>query len=137
MLLVVSEQRLPEVEHRDHSLVGDPVEHRALLTPRLDEATPAQAGEMIRDLRLRHTKTCDELADRQLALTAQQLEDPQPDRITQPAEVLRHQVARQRRGRKTERGRADDAAHERDLYQKVLIHPPRTSSPGRLRRPTR
>jgi hypothetical protein len=47
MFFVVREQRLREVEHRDHPLVGDPVEDRALLAARLDEPAPAQAGKMI------------------------------------------------------------------------------------------
>ena len=75
MLLVVREKRLREVEHRDHPVVGDPVEHPALLTPRLDEPTPAQAPKMIRDLRLRHTEACDQLTDGQLVLAAQELEN--------------------------------------------------------------
>jgi hypothetical protein len=60
MLLVIRQQRLREIEYRDHPLVPDPVGHCALLTSRLDEPAPAQAGKMIRVLRLRHTEACDE-----------------------------------------------------------------------------
>ena len=117
MFLIVCEQRLREVEHRDDAFVGDPVKHSAVLTSRLDEPTPSQAGEMIRDLRLRQAEACDELTYGQLAFGVQELEDPQPDRLPQPAEVLSHQVARQRRGRKPERGRREDAAHNRTYIE--------------------
>jgi hypothetical protein len=46
MFLIVCEQRLRDVEHRDDAFVGDPVKHSALLTSRLDEPTPPQAGEI-------------------------------------------------------------------------------------------
>ena len=44
---------------------------------------------MIGDLRLRQPEPLDQFPDRQLALVAQQLEDPYPRLVTQPAEVPR------------------------------------------------
>jgi hypothetical protein len=68
-----------------------------VLSPRFDEAAPAQTGEMVRDLRLRLTEPLDQRADRELALVAQKLEDPHPGRVAQSAEVLGNQIAAGRR----------------------------------------
>jgi hypothetical protein len=48
-------------------LVGDAVVDRAVLAATVDEAAPAQAGEVARDLRLRLADQLNELADRPLA----------------------------------------------------------------------
>ena len=104
MVGVVVEQRVPEVEHLHDALVGDPVVDRAVLAPCRDEAAPAQPGEVVRDLRLRLAEPVNELADRQLALVAQQFEDANAGRVAQPAEVLRDQVAAGGRCGQTERG---------------------------------
>ena len=71
MLGVVVEQRVGEVEHRDDARVGDPVVDGAVLAAGLDEAAPAQTGEMVGDLRLRLAEPLDQLTDRELALVAQ------------------------------------------------------------------
>jgi hypothetical protein len=46
-----------EVEHRLNAGIGDPVENSPALPPRLDEAAPAKAGEVVGDLRLRRRPT--------------------------------------------------------------------------------
>ena len=93
MLCVVVQQRVRQVDHPHDSLVGDPVVDDAMLAPCLDEAAPAQAGEMVRHLRLRRPEPIDQLSHRQLALVAQQLEDANARGVAEPAEVLRDQVA--------------------------------------------
>src|SRR2546426_12108529 len=103
VLLVVLEQRVRELEHLQHTLVCDPIEDDPMLPPRLDEATPAQTGEMVRDLRLWHPQPLHQLADREFPLVAQQLEDPQSRRLAQPPEVLRDQIRLDRRLRQPER----------------------------------
>ncbi len=70
MLLVVLEEGVREAEHVDDALVGDPVVDGALLAAGSDEAAPAQTGEMVRDLRLRESEACDEVADGELPLSA-------------------------------------------------------------------
>jgi acyl-CoA reductase-like NAD-dependent aldehyde dehydrogenase len=92
-VLGVCEQRLREIEQLRDALVRDAVVDDAMLAPRLHKTAPAQAGEMIRDLRLRLPEARDELADRQLTLVAQQLEDAHPGRVAEAAEVLRDEVA--------------------------------------------
>ena len=104
MVGVVVEQRLRKLEHLDHALVGDPVVDGAVLAAGLDEAAPAQAGEMVGDLRLRLPQPLDQGADRQLAFVAQQLEDADAGRVAEPTEVLRDQVAARGRLGQTERG---------------------------------
>ena len=111
MLSVVCEQRRSQLEHRPHPLVRDPVIDGATVTAGRDETAPAQARKMVRDLRLRQSKPANELTDAQLTFAAKQFEDPQPDRVTQPAEVLRDQIARQRHRGKPERGRAKRSTH--------------------------
>ena len=102
MLLVVLEQRVREIEDPDHPLVGDPVVDGAVLPARVDKPAPAQTGEMVGDLRLCDPEPLDELADRQFALLLQQLEDVQPRRIAEAAEVLRDEIAPGRGLRETE-----------------------------------
>ena len=104
VLCVVVQQRVREADHPHDSLVGDPVVDDAMLAPRVDEAAPAQAGEMVRHLRLRHAEPLDQFSHRQLALVAQQLEDANAGEVAEAAEVLRDQVASDRCFRKAERG---------------------------------
>lgn len=92
-----------EVEHRDNALVGDPVEHGAVLTACLDEAAPAQAREVVRHLRLCEPEPFDQLADRELALVTKQLENPQANRVAETAEVLRDEIGLDRSLGKTKR----------------------------------
>jgi hypothetical protein len=68
VFFVVLEQRVRELEHRDHPLVGDPVVDGAVFPARVDETAPAKTGEMVGDLRLRDPEPRDELSDRELAL---------------------------------------------------------------------
>ena len=75
MFLVVLEQLVREVEDRDHSLVGDPVVDGAVLPAGVDESAPAKTGEVVGHLRLCDPEPGDELADRQLTLLVEQLED--------------------------------------------------------------
>src|SRR5439155_16218468 len=92
-----------EVEHPNDPLVAELVEDGAVFATRLDEATPAQTGEMVRHFRLGDPEPFHELADRQLALRSEQLEDPEPDRIAEATEVLRDEVGLGRGIRQTER----------------------------------
>lgn len=103
MLLVVLEQRVREVEDQGHPLVGDPVVDGPVLSARVDEAAPAQAGEVVGRLRLGDAEPLDELADGQLALLLQQLEDAQPGWVAQSAEVLGDEIGLGRGLRKPER----------------------------------
>ena len=103
MIGVIGQQGLRQLKHRLHSPIGDPVEHQPALPARRDEAAPAQAGEMIGHLRLRQPEPLHERADRQLALALQELEDPQPARIPETAEVLCYQIRLQRRRGEPER----------------------------------
>src|SRR5262249_49083631 len=103
VLLVVFEQCVREVEHPDDPPVRDPVVDRPMLPPRLDKAAPAQTGEMVRHLRLWLAETLDELANGQLTLVAQQLEDAQPPRGAKAREVLRDESAPRRCFREMER----------------------------------
>lgn len=105
MLGVVLEQRVREVEHLDHALVCDPVVDDPVLAPGGNEAAPAKTGEVVGDLRLGEPETLDELADRQLALLAQQLEEAKPSRIAEAAEILGDKVALGRSLGKPERSK--------------------------------
>jgi hypothetical protein len=87
VLGVVLEQRVREAEHLEHPLVGDPVVDGAVLATAVDEAAPAQAGEVARNLRLRGADPLDQLADRALAL-GERLKYPQPGGVAEAAEVL-------------------------------------------------
>jgi hypothetical protein len=118
VLGVVVEQCLREVEHRLDARVGDPVEDDAVLAARLDEAAPAQAGEVIGDLRLRHAEPLDQLAYGKLARFAQLLEDAQPGRVPEAAEVLRDKVAPRWRPREPE-GRYQRAHIDQFTYQNL------------------
>lgn len=102
MFLVVLEQGVRELEDPDHAFVGDPVVDGAVLLACLDEAAPAQAGEVIGHLGLRDPEPFDELTDRELAVLLQQIQDPQPRRVAQAAEVLGDEVGLGRGLGKTE-----------------------------------
>jgi hypothetical protein len=93
VLGVVVEQRVRKIEDLDDALVGDPVVNGAVLAAGLDEAAPAQTGEMGGDLRLRQSEPLDQLADRELNLVAEQLENAHSGRIAEPAEVLGDKIA--------------------------------------------
>jgi hypothetical protein len=103
VFLIVLEQGVRELEHPDHTFVGDPVVDGPVLPASLDEATPAQAGEVIGHLGLRDPEPFGELTDRELTLLLQQLQDPQARRVAQAAEVLGDDVRPGRGLRKTER----------------------------------
>ena len=111
MLGVIREQRLRQLQHRLHPCVADSVEHGAALASRLDEPAPAKAGEVIRPLRLRQREPVDELADAEFPFALEQLEDAQPDRIAQSAEVLRDEIRLVRCRRKPERRGSDRTRH--------------------------
>jgi hypothetical protein len=57
---------------------------------------------VVGDLRLGQVKPANQLADAELAIGSEQLEDPQSDRVAQASEVLRHELGRERRGRQPE-----------------------------------
>ena len=92
-----------EVEHLEHTLIGDPVKHEPMLTTSGHEAAPAQTGQMRRNGRLRQRKPSHQISDGQLTLVAQQLEDPHTRRVAEAPEVLRHQIDAHRHNRQTER----------------------------------
>jgi len=93
---VVRQQRSAERDDFRDPIVGDPVVDAAVLAAGLDEPAPAQTGEMIRDLRLRHTHPLDDLPDRELTRAEHLVEHGQAVRVAERPEVLRDQV---RRGR--------------------------------------
>ncbi len=78
MLGVVGKKRAGEVEHLLDPCISDPVVDRPAILPRGDETAPAKAREVVRDLRLRQRETVDEVTNAQLALVAEEFEDPQP-----------------------------------------------------------
>src|SRR5438067_7586130 len=127
-----------KVEHLDAAFVGDPVVDGAMLAPRLDEAAPAQTGEVVRDLRLRLAQPLDQLPHRQLSLVAQQLQNLHPRLVAETAEVLGDQVAAGRRFGQTERGFENGHRHLLRKYLKVLISEwSELSASEPQRRPTR
>jgi hypothetical protein len=69
-----------------------------VLAAGLDEAAPAKAGEVVGDLRLGDPEAVDELADRELALLAEELEDAKAGRVAQAAEVLGDEIGLGRGG---------------------------------------
>jgi hypothetical protein len=70
MFLVVGKERVAEVEELTNPLISDRVIDDAVLAPGRHEATPAQTGEMIRDIRLSEAGALDDLPDPQLAMLA-------------------------------------------------------------------
>ncbi len=95
MLVVLGEQRVTEIEQLLYAFVGDPVVDDRMLAPAVDEAAPAETGEVVGHLRLSNAQLLDELTDRAL-FVPQKLEDPQSRRIAQTAEVLRYEIWRRR-----------------------------------------
>jgi ATP-binding cassette, subfamily B, bacterial len=75
VLGVVGEQRVSEIEHLDHTRVGDAIDHGAVLAPGLDEPAPAQAGEVVGHLWLRLAEAPHQLSHRQPALVFRALID--------------------------------------------------------------
>jgi len=67
MLTVVTEQRPSQLEKFIDALVGDPVIDRTVLPAGSDKPAPSQAGQVIRDLRLRRAYPRNEFADGHLA----------------------------------------------------------------------
>jgi hypothetical protein len=105
VLGVVLQQRAAERQQLRDSPVREPVVDARVLAAGLHETAPAQARQVIRDLGLRLAEPLDEIADRQLAVLPQQLEDAHPRRVAQPAEVLGDQVGLCGRLREHERRR--------------------------------
>ena len=94
---VVLQQRACETEQLGDALVGDPVVHGWVLAAGVDEAAPAQAGEMVGDLGLRLAELLDKLTDRQLVVLLEQLEDAHASGIAERAKVLADQLRLGRR----------------------------------------
>ncbi len=74
----------------------------AELAAALDEAAPAQAGEVAGDLRLRNAEQLDQLAHRALVFR-QRFEDAKAGGVAEAAEVLRDDVGLDRLLREPER----------------------------------
>ena len=108
----VEPEPLPEVDYDDSDYdeaeEAEPVfEVRNLRDPSFDETAPAQTGEVVRNLRLRLAEPLHQLSDRQLALVAQELEDPHACQVAQAAEILRDEIAANGRLGETERSFKD------------------------------
>jgi len=103
VLGVVGQQPVSKVEQLLDALIRDSVVDDPPLALRLDEAAPAQARKVARDLRLREPKARDEFSNRQLALLAKKLEDLHPRRVAKSPEVLGDEVGRDWRLRKPKR----------------------------------
>src|SRR5919197_240213 len=107
VLGVFGEQVASESDHPAHLAVGDSVVDGAVLAAGGDEAAPAKAREVIGDARLGESESLDEVADRQLALGPERLEDPQTRPIGEDAEVLGEQLRFRRRAGDFERSVGD------------------------------
>jgi len=92
VVLVVGQQRVGELEQLLHAWVRDAVVDGAVLPARLHEAAPAKAREVVGGVRLRDAEASDELADGELPFPAEQMEETQPRRIAERAEVLGDQI---------------------------------------------
>ena len=88
MVLVFPEEFARERDELRHSLIGDSVVDRAVLAASFDEAAPAQAGEMVGNVRLSDAEPLDEPVHGELTVVGQGRQDPQSDRIGEYAEVL-------------------------------------------------
>lgn len=117
MVGVVGKESVGESEQFENPRVGDPVEHPPLAAFGCDEAAPAQAGEMVGDLGLWDREPLGELADGEFALAAEQLEDAQPGRVAEAAEVLGDEVALGRRLGQPEGGWRACGHIREDKYQ--------------------
>lgn len=60
MLVVVFEQRVREVEDRDHPIVGDAVRDGPVLPARLDEPAPAKTRKIVGQLRPRQAEDAEQ-----------------------------------------------------------------------------
>lgn len=94
MLLVLIEERRRQTEDPDHPLVPDAVVDRTVLAADLDEAACPKRREMARYGRLRDAEALAQLADRELALLAEQLEDAEARRVGQRPEAGRDRINR-------------------------------------------
>lgn len=94
MLLVPLQQGVREAEDLDHPLVFDAVVDRTVLAAGLDEAACPKRREMARHGRLRDTEALGQVADRELALLAEQLEDAEARRVGERPEVGGHRIDR-------------------------------------------
>jgi hypothetical protein len=99
VLVVIRQQLAGEFDQTTDPGVGKPVVDDPVLAPRLDEATPAQAGQVVGDARLRDSEPLDDLADRELLALGEGLEDAKPRAVGKDAEVLREQIDLARLGR--------------------------------------
>jgi len=77
MLGVVGEQRPTKRQQLAHSRVRDAVIHGAVLAPGVHEPAPAQAPEVIGQVRAAQRQRLGQLSDRQLTALTQQLEHSQ------------------------------------------------------------
>ncbi len=121
MLLVACEKLTSQVDHVLDAIVGDPVVDRPVLASGLDEAAPAQARQVIGDVRLGQADAVDQLADRQLLLRLQRFQDAQARRVGKDAEVLGEDLGLGGPGREAKRGFGDRAGcHYRAAHARLL-----------------
>jgi hypothetical protein len=88
VLLVSLEQLARQLDQPHHPRVRDPVVDGSVFAPSLHEPAPAQACQMVGDVRLCELQPTGELADRHLALLGEEIEDAQPRAVREDAEVL-------------------------------------------------
>jgi len=119
MISVGVQQRTAELNDCADALVRQAVVDGAVLAACGHEAAPAQAGEMVRDLRLRLAELLGELSDRALSL-GHELEDAQPGAVPEHAEVLRQQVGLDGRDGQPERRISKRSLHA-SIVQKFLM----------------
>src|SRR5581483_9246583 len=127
VLLVLLEQAAGEGDDPRDTPVGDPVVDRAMVAARRDEAAPAKAREVVRNVGLGNCKTFDQLPDRELVLGLQQLDDPEPGRMGEDAEVLGEELGPGRRVRNVERrfcecGLRHEIASRQFISTLILAH---------------
>jgi len=92
VLGVVREQRSTQAEQLGHAVVGDAVVDVGVAALARHESAPAQARQMVGDLRLGLPEALHEVADRQLAVLVEQLQHAHPRGIRQDREVLGDEV---------------------------------------------
>ena len=92
MLRVIGQQRPAQAEQLKHAVIGDAVEDVGVAALARDEPAPAQARQVVGDLRLGLAEALYEVADRQLAVLVEQLQRAHPRRIRQHLEVLGDEV---------------------------------------------
>lgn len=82
--------KLPgKLEHLQHALVRDAVVDHAVAPARLDEAALTEAGEVLGDRGLPPRKAVGQLADREILLEPEHLEDTDPDHMPEAAQMQR------------------------------------------------